>query len=464
MIAQAKDTRDVVGPFAGKVSNRSLLFEKMVLAKSWGHEARFHDATRFNVLRASHNGAGFLRMAAQESQQKISSDRTKEEVKVENRYRKKIADELALVSVDDASLTKLCVRRSLLLLSEIQQSYPGRNRTFVGELGGRLLINMAGGVQENAGIALDRCFGLPLIPGSAAKGVSRHAALWEIRSAESLVEKKRLLRLALLVFGFGVDDVKSKHEKTNWAWSVEDQPKILSALLADLPSQTDFKGQVSFLPASPADEKNMRIVAEGLTPHTDQRTGGESDRLNPLTFPAVERGSQFAFSLVLNRKLDRQIPDTIREILDQAESWLKQAVTGTGIGAKTSAGYGWFTIDETAELKRREAAAQQAQRDAEAAEQKRVEAVRLAGEAERLADMSDLERHVEAISALDDSGFADKARLVSQGSITGDESIAFFQVLKSSAKKDRRKQWKNKKADLWSALQSTAASLNQILE
>jgi hypothetical protein len=34
--------------------------------------------------------------------------------------------------------------------------------------------------------------------------------------------------------------------------------------------------------------------------------------------------------------------ESIQEILNHAEIWLKDAVTGTGIGAKTSAGYGWF--------------------------------------------------------------------------------------------------------------------------
>lgn len=464
MIPQAKDTRDVLGPFAGKVSNRSLLFEKMVLPKSWGHEVRFHDATRFNVLRASSSGADFLRMASAESQQKILSDRTKEEVKTENRYRKKIADELAQVIVDDASLTSLCIKSSLLLLTQIQRSYPGGNRTFVGELGGRLLINMAGGVQENAGIALDRCFGLPLIPGSAAKGVSRHTAMWEIRSSESGAEKIRLLRLALRIFGFGMDDVKPKPGKTNWAWTVESNPGILESVLSELPSPTEFKGLVSFLPASPASVRNMKIVAEGLTPHTDQKTGKESDRLNPLTFPAVERGSHFAFALILNRRLKSQGEESTQEILDQAESWLKQAVTGMGIGAKTSAGYGWFTIDDTAEATRQEAAAQQAARDADTSERQRADAIKAAAGVARHAAMSDAERFVESIARLDDSAFAEKAKLVCQNSITGDEAIAFFQVLKSPEKKERRRQWKKNKADLWAALRASAKTFNLNLD
>jgi len=44
------------------------------------------------------------------------------------------------------------------------------------QLQSRLMVNMAGGVMENAGLLLDR-FGLPYIPGSAVKGCARRAAL-----------------------------------------------------------------------------------------------------------------------------------------------------------------------------------------------------------------------------------------------------------------------------------------------
>lgn len=44
------------------------------------------------------------------------------------------------------------------------------------QLQSRLLVNMAGGVMENAGLCLDR-FGLPYVPGSAVKGCARRAAL-----------------------------------------------------------------------------------------------------------------------------------------------------------------------------------------------------------------------------------------------------------------------------------------------
>lgn len=47
---------------------------------------------------------------------------------------------------------------------------------FTAQLQSRLMVNMAGGVMENAGLCLDR-FGLPYIPGSAVKGCARRFAL-----------------------------------------------------------------------------------------------------------------------------------------------------------------------------------------------------------------------------------------------------------------------------------------------
>jgi CRISPR type III-B/RAMP module RAMP protein Cmr6 len=53
----------------------------------------------------------------------------------------------------------------------------------IAQLEGRLAINLADSLIQNAGICLDRLFGLPFIPGSAIKGICRHAALEELKTA-----------------------------------------------------------------------------------------------------------------------------------------------------------------------------------------------------------------------------------------------------------------------------------------
>lgn len=55
-----------------------------------------------------------------------------------------------------------------------------KGRLIFSQLQSRLMVNMAGGVMENAGLCLDR-FGLPYLPGSAVKACARRMALAALR-------------------------------------------------------------------------------------------------------------------------------------------------------------------------------------------------------------------------------------------------------------------------------------------
>lgn len=70
----------------------------------------------------------------------------------------------------------------------------------------RLMVNMAGGVMENAGLCLDR-FGVPYIPGSAVKGCARRMAIQNLLEARESKEADgklaRLLADIALVMGWG---------------------------------------------------------------------------------------------------------------------------------------------------------------------------------------------------------------------------------------------------------------------
>lgn len=53
---------------------------------------------------------------------------------------------------------------------------PPNKEIVLAQLQGRLMVNLAGGVMENANLLFDR-YGYPLIPGSAIKGLARRMAL-----------------------------------------------------------------------------------------------------------------------------------------------------------------------------------------------------------------------------------------------------------------------------------------------
>ena len=204
-----------------------------------------------------------------------------------------------------------------------------------------MLVNLAGGVIENAGISLDRCFGLPFIPGSAVKGLTRSQALREIHDAGESA-KAPLLRRAMLLFGYGQHDLKG-----DFAWAAT--AEVAQTTAAEI-GALEYKGCACFLPAYPTNEAT--IVVDMLNPHYPQYYAGNEphaldiDNPVPNYFPAVEIGSRFGFAVLLNR-----VPNigavTGKELLDQAKQWLERVITRRGVGAKTAAGYGWFRSKTT---------------------------------------------------------------------------------------------------------------------
>lgn len=449
MIPLAKDTREAIGQFAEKVENRSLLFKKMVLAKNWGHPARFNDADRFNVLRACTSGAELLTEDADSARRTANRQNAQPHVREKAAYRAKVAGALTGVNVANASLAKRQAENALQLLTLLEKSYSGRSHTFVGRLGGRLLIDMAGGMQENAGMSLDRCFGLPCIAGTAVKGVTRNAALWDIRRTTDATEKKRKLRLALLAFGFTAHDL----QKGDFRWAAHEDKALVSEAAKGLAQGELFKGTLSFLPAHPAEPPV--IVADVLTPHPRAADAARGQgKLRPIFFPAVEKGSSFAFAIITS-----WTPENVNlaEILDQAGKWLREAITTQGIGAKTGAGYGWFEIDPQAEEERRSKMDKLAF-DTEAAKQRKIaEALAKTSEEERLVSLSPEQREAEKIANLSQQEIADYAKHLAEK--TEIQQRAFLSLILTSGYKEARNRWKKKKPDIWNPIQETATQL-----
>lgn len=171
----------------------------------------------------------------------------------------------------------------------------------------RLIIGMANGVLENAGLTLHRFLGIPCIPGSASKGRSRDAC--------DLLPDQQAMKLHL----FGNDHSEKKQFQ---------------------------QGSVCFLPAYPTNKEAV-LELDILTPHypkyyTGKGNGNADDTEgpNPQVFLTVAAGVEFLFPLVV---IDQRLAsDEIKARLDSAEACLRHALITIGIGAKTSAGYGYF--------------------------------------------------------------------------------------------------------------------------
>ena len=338
MIPISPDVRKLVGEWAEFVDNRSLLYEKFSLPKVWGQDRKLDDAGRWSVLRIVTRGRELLASDAANLERRAGGRNVQPDNAERMRRQAQIARKLAVIAQPDSGMVRSANENARRLLKNLASAHTGRIVTCEATLGGRLLVNMSGGVIENAGICLDRCFGLPFIPGSAVKGIARSQALWEIKESAP-AEKRNLLKQAMVIFGYGKTDTGNKGD---WTWAAgRDLAKDVAAEL----EAAEFKGCACFLPAYPTTPPTL--VVDMVNPHYPEYYRGRRDRAtddeNPIPnyFPAVEAGSAFGFAVLLNR-----VPAgfTGPQLLDAARGWIERAITQKGLGAKTAAGCGWFQL------------------------------------------------------------------------------------------------------------------------
>lgn len=200
---------------------------------------------------------------------------------------------------------------------------------FVAKLRSRLIVNQAGGILENAGLCLHPHFGAPYIPGSAVKGIARHAAWREWKEAKESGDQTEAARIAVSIaetFGCPTNDNE------------------LDDYLTKIGKDEHRSGSVAFLPAIPIQRKEKDgnwdiLVTDLVNCHHPRYYGGslreatDDESPNPQFFPAVKEETEFTFCLA---------PVRHGADLKQAKDWLVAAITVYGAGAKTSAGYGWF--------------------------------------------------------------------------------------------------------------------------
>ncbi|MDR1613468.1 MAG: type III-B CRISPR module RAMP protein Cmr6 [Planctomycetota bacterium] len=335
-IPMTKEYADTVGAWGEKIENRSLLLDKFAVPKNWGDAVREDGASFWSLMRVASNGRALL-------EQKW---RQKSKVRGANAGGMSAAAMVckALASTRVGSgLEKCRENHSNRFLALLADNYDARRLRIVwAELEGRLAINLADGLIQNAGINLDRLFGLPLIPGSAVKGVARAAA------HADLARNRDRLETFVRVFGAAESDWDKGGELGCFA-RPDEKPR-------------NRKGAVTFIQAMPVEK--AEIVVDIVNVHYPNYYGGREEAAkteNPtlVYFPAVERGAVFAFPVLLNGM------DGDAKLLDLAEGWLKTALAENGIGAKTAAGYGWFA-DVTPEYEKLFREGREAAREKEA--------------------------------------------------------------------------------------------------
>lgn len=264
-----------------------------------------------------------------------------------------------------------------------EQPLPSDGVRFPARLKSRLIVNQAGGILENAGLCLHSHFGYPYIPGSAVKGVARHAAWCAWHEAEE-PRKAEIARKMACVFGYPTGD------------------KGLDDYLEGLACDATRGGCVSFWAAEP--DGKAPLVTDIVNCHHMKYYGSDNpsavatddEAPNPQFFPAVEAGATFLFTLVPLRGAG------VEEV-KLAKGWLVKALTENGVGAKTSAGYGWFEYSKEAESEY-----------VERQRRKREEAV-------RKAHAKDMARRIAELNAMDaaTAAFAAEIDAIARGGLEG---------------------------------------------
>lgn len=230
-----------------------------------------------------------------------------------------------------------------------------------------LAINLAGGILEGASISLHRHFNTVRLPGSALKGIASAYAYrqWVEKTMADVASAEDLAQQMGRIFG-----VPTGHKKVD-------------AYLGD----TESAGCISFMDAYP--QGNSTLVEDILTCHHPDyyaekkpEASDDEQKINPVPFLSLRRGVLFGFSLAPLRKASS-------DDLKTAQTWLIEALKELGLGAKTAAGYGWFSYNEkdsNQAIEKRKVDEALVERNRLEVEQQRLAAERKAEEAKRKAE------------------------------------------------------------------------------
>jgi CRISPR-associated protein Cmr6 len=174
-------------------------------------------------------------------------------------------------------------------------------------------------VLQNVGLAFERTTGLPLIPGSAVKGGVSTWAAWSA-AGENLFLDPPVIPASRADF-------------------TADDTFLARRILGDnADTGSTAAGEVIFLGGFP--ETVPTLGLDIVNPH-HEHDGADKRNLTPNVFLCLEPTPSTIWRFPI---LVRPGAENPAQLLEIAGDWLIAALTQTGIGAKTAAGYGRFRL------------------------------------------------------------------------------------------------------------------------
>jgi len=190
----------------------------------------------------------------------------------------------------------------------------------------RMIIGLGQTTTLETNITLDRITGLPIIPGSALKGLAASYAL-----------------LCVLEKTNRISEVEEEYHKF-----LKQKNYQLSENYLEFIKIFGYEGeigQVIFLDAVPTKVPKLEpdIMNNHYPDYYNDTTGRTAptpyQNPNPVYFLTLGKESQFAFAVV-----SRTLNEDSSNLVNIACEWLKKGLSELGIGSKTAAGYGYFHI------------------------------------------------------------------------------------------------------------------------
>jgi|Deesub1362B_J571_1020462.scaffolds.fasta_scaffold07758_2 CRISPR-associated protein Cmr6 len=186
----------------------------------------------------------------------------------------------------------------------------------------RAIINLGATSVYETSLLFHRNYSIPYIPGSAVKGVTRQWVILKVSEVSGKKPKE-------------IDDALNKGR--NLGLKVDDVS--FSDLIGIFGTESQ-KGEVTFFDALPVIKPNRELVVLDVMnvhykPYYEkEEPPGDWHKPVPIFFLAVEKGTEFRFALASKNE----------GLVIKAVNLLGEALKEIGIGAKTSAGYGFFGV------------------------------------------------------------------------------------------------------------------------
>jgi CRISPR-associated protein Cmr6 len=237
----------------------------------------------------------------------------------------KINDEIDKFKWDEDFVNFITFRKKQIITQLQKEGYKVKNSYL--SLSWRLVIGLGASHPQETSMTIHHIYGIPYIPGSAIKGVTRHWAILkfaeEISKSENSEFEKAIERVSKALENGEKMDLKVEDLEFNQ--------------LIEIFGTQKQQGKVIFFDAYPAGEIKLKI--DIMNPHypkyySEGQVPADWQNPVPIKFLTVE-DTKFQFYLVSKSE----------DLLKKSLELLKEALKYHGIGAKTALGYGIFDVE-----------------------------------------------------------------------------------------------------------------------